>query len=154
MSVFRICLSKEGHSLFMEFICGCRMVHLAHICYPIQNLQNTWNGRIKKRIEFDIEFSKCLKSPGNSIICSSCILETGKCWQAYCSPIGWYFVSINYQPIEEYMRVGLVWLCTRNYSIDRPLLSHTCVWLSIHPLRPALIPVLIACSPINKQTIS
>ena len=52
-----------------------------------------------------------LKNPGNSIICSSCIMETGKCWQAHCSPIGWYFASTNYQPIGEYMRVGLVWPC-------------------------------------------
>ena len=66
-----------------------------------------------------------IKSPVISIICSGCILETGKCWQAHCSPIGWYFVSTNYQPIGEYMRVGLVWPCTRNYTIDRPL-SENC----------------------------
>ena len=42
-----------------------------------------------------------LKNPCNSIIYSSCILETGKFWQTHCSPIGWYFVSTNYQPIVE-----------------------------------------------------
>ena len=63
------------------------------------------------------------KSPVISIICSRCILETGKWWQAHCSPICWYLVSTNYQPIGEYMRVGFVWPYTRNYIIDRPLLS-------------------------------
>ena len=59
---------------------------------------------------------------GNSIISSA--------WpnQPY-SPIGWYFVSTNYQPIGEYRRVGLVWPCTRNYTIDRPLLSKWDFWI-------------------------
>ena len=62
-----------------------------------------------------------------SIICSGYILETGKCWQAHCSLIGWYFVYTNCQPIGEYMRVGLVWPCTTNYTIDRPLQQNCCI---------------------------
>ena len=47
--------------------------------------------------------------PNISIMYSSCILETGKCWQAHNSPIGWHFVFTNYPPIGVYRRVGLVW---------------------------------------------
>ena len=47
--------------------------------------------------------------PNISIMYSNCILETGKCWQAHNSPIGWHFVFTNYPPIGEYRRVGLVW---------------------------------------------
>ena len=69
-------------------------------------------------------FNKTMQSPVISIICSGCMLETGKCWQAQCSPFGWYFVSTKYQPIVENMRVGLFWPWTRNYTIDRPLSCH------------------------------
>ena len=48
------------------------------------------------------------------------MLYTGN-WQAHCSPIGWYFVSTNCQPIGVYSRVGLVWPCTRNFTIDSPI---------------------------------
>ena len=53
-----------------------------------------------------------IKRPGNgnSIISSA--------WpnQTYFAiiPIGWHFVSTNYQPIWKYIRVGLVWPYTRN----------------------------------------
>ena len=94
-----------------------------------------------------------LNRPVNSIICSSCILETGKCWQAHCSPIGWHFLYTNYQPIGEYRRVGLAWPWTGNYTIASPfywkmnkmIIDHISsrderlVWLIVIRYKPAAL---------------
>ena len=68
-----------------------------------------------KYFEFSANLIIFLKRPGNSIISSA--------WpnQTY-SPVLSYWLTFCIHKLSANRRVGLVWPCTRNYTIARPLL--------------------------------
>ena len=86
-----------------------KWLDLSHAHLTPASQAERWMKRRKKfKIYIRIHLAALLH-PNISIMYSNCILETGKCWQAHNSPIGWHFVFTNYPPIGEYRRVGLVW---------------------------------------------
>ena len=69
------------------------------------------------------------KSPVIIIICSGFILETGRCWQAHCSPIDWYVVSTKLSANRRVYESGFdlaMWIKTFTFSVL--FSSHSSQW--------------------------